>query len=161
MLIALIQNRTSGQSNLTQGCIAAAHGWFTGICQLGPMCTPPNTCFLGSMCVRNTNGTSTGSRTLHSWWESDVGHVISLKIAASHWQSGPHLIHGSLSHRSPHTKRHLDQFHRFYIDIKHRPFHRNRQMASVCTSWNTCFLGSRDCKTQTPCRSVQPFLHSS
>ena len=31
---------TSGQSNLTQGRIAAAHGRFSRILQVAPMCTP-------------------------------------------------------------------------------------------------------------------------
>jgi len=33
---------TSGQSNLTTGCIAVAHRWFSGISQVAPMCTPCN-----------------------------------------------------------------------------------------------------------------------
>ena len=33
-------NWTSGQSNLTQGRIAAAHGRFSRILQVAPMCTP-------------------------------------------------------------------------------------------------------------------------
>jgi len=33
-------NKTSGQSNLTQGCIAAEHGRFSRIRQMAPMCTP-------------------------------------------------------------------------------------------------------------------------
>ena len=37
VIVALI---TSRQSNLTQGCIAAAHGWFRCIRQMAPMCTP-------------------------------------------------------------------------------------------------------------------------
>ena len=31
---------TSGKSNLTQGRIAAAHGWFSRIRQMAPICTP-------------------------------------------------------------------------------------------------------------------------
>ena len=31
---------TNGQSNLTQGRITAAHGWFSRILQVAPMCTP-------------------------------------------------------------------------------------------------------------------------
>jgi len=30
-----------------KGRIAAAHGRFDGIRQVAPVCTPPNTCFLG------------------------------------------------------------------------------------------------------------------
>jgi len=29
----------SGQSNLTAGCIAGTHGWFSGIRQVVPVCT--------------------------------------------------------------------------------------------------------------------------
>jgi len=38
---------TSGQSNLTTGRIVAAHWPFSGIHQVAPVCTLPNTCFLG------------------------------------------------------------------------------------------------------------------
>ena len=38
---------TSGQSNLTTGRIAAAHGRFSGIRKVATVCTPPNTSFLG------------------------------------------------------------------------------------------------------------------
>jgi len=34
---------TSGQSNLTQGRIADAHGWFSRIRLVAPMCTPSST----------------------------------------------------------------------------------------------------------------------
>jgi len=37
----------SGQSNLTTGRIAAAHGRFSGIRQMAPVCTPRNNAFLG------------------------------------------------------------------------------------------------------------------
>ena len=38
-LISLLPETTSGQSNLTLGCIAAAHGRFSRIFQVAPMCT--------------------------------------------------------------------------------------------------------------------------
>ena len=38
---------TTGQGNLTKLRIAAAHGWCSGIEQVVPVCTLPNTCFLG------------------------------------------------------------------------------------------------------------------
>jgi len=31
---------TSGQSNLTKDRITTIHGWFNGIQQVAPMCTP-------------------------------------------------------------------------------------------------------------------------
>jgi len=37
---------TSGQSNLTTGHIAIAHGRFHGICQMAPVFTTTKTCFL-------------------------------------------------------------------------------------------------------------------
>jgi len=37
----------SGQSNLTTGRIAAAHGVFSGIARWRQCAPPPNTCFLG------------------------------------------------------------------------------------------------------------------
>jgi len=55
---------TSGQSNLSTGCIAAAHGRFKSIRQVAPVCTPtgpPITCFLGPTRVQNPNGILIGS----------------------------------------------------------------------------------------------------
>jgi len=45
----IVYNKTTGQSNLTTGRIAAAHGRFNSIGQVAPVRTPPinNTCFLG------------------------------------------------------------------------------------------------------------------
>jgi len=50
---------TSGQSNLTTHRIAATHGWFSGIRQVVPVCSPPNTHFLGSTQVQIPNSIST------------------------------------------------------------------------------------------------------
>ena len=52
---------TSGQSNLTPGCIAATHGRFHGVHQVALVCTPSNTCFLGPTGVQIPNGISIGS----------------------------------------------------------------------------------------------------
>jgi len=52
---------TSGQSNLTTGRIAAAHGRFSWICQVAPVLTSPNTCFLESTHVQIPKGISIGS----------------------------------------------------------------------------------------------------
>jgi len=42
-----VSNKTSGPSNLTKGRIAAAHGRFSRIRQMAPVCTPSNTYFFG------------------------------------------------------------------------------------------------------------------
>jgi len=49
------------RSSLTTGRIAAAHRQFSGIRKVTPVCTPPNTCFLGPTQVLNPNGISIGS----------------------------------------------------------------------------------------------------
>jgi len=38
-LLLMIIVITSDQSNLTTGCIAAAHGQFSGFCQVTPVCS--------------------------------------------------------------------------------------------------------------------------
>jgi len=44
-----------------KGRIIAAHGRFSGIRRVAPVCTPPNTCFLRPTRVHNPNGISIGS----------------------------------------------------------------------------------------------------
>ena len=58
-----------------KGCIAAAHGWFSGIRQVAPVCTPPNTCFLRP--TKSTTRTATRSVELfsHSSPHSVIRHV--------------------------------------------------------------------------------------
>jgi len=46
---------------LTTGRIAVVHGRLNSICQVAPVCTPPNTCFLGPTRVLDPNGISIGS----------------------------------------------------------------------------------------------------
>jgi len=41
--------------------MTATHGQFNGIRQVAPVCTPPNTCFLGTTIVQIPNGISIGS----------------------------------------------------------------------------------------------------
>jgi len=55
---------TGSQNNFTKGRIAAAHGRFSRMRQMAPMCTPSNTCFLGPTQVHIPNGISTGSAVL-------------------------------------------------------------------------------------------------
>ena len=51
---------TSGQGNLATSNSAAAHGWFSGICQLAPVCTPNNARFPGPIRAHNPNSISIG-----------------------------------------------------------------------------------------------------
>jgi len=53
--------KRSGQSNLTKGRIATTHGRFNHICQVAPMWTISNTCFVGPTRVHIPNGFSIGS----------------------------------------------------------------------------------------------------
>ena len=55
------QRVTAGQSNLTTGRIAAAHGRFSRVRQVAPMCTPSNACFLEPSQVHTANDISIGS----------------------------------------------------------------------------------------------------
>jgi len=91
---------TSGQSNLTVGRVVAAHGRFTGIRQVAPVCTPPNTCFLWLTRVQIPNGISIGSAV---FVQLTVEPLYTLQWAALSPQncpclggSGPDLIHASL-----------------------------------------------------------------
>jgi len=52
---------TSGEINLTTGCIAATHGWFNRICQVAPSTPSTKTCFLGPIGDQIPNGISIGS----------------------------------------------------------------------------------------------------
>jgi len=53
---------TSGQIIWQKGRITAtAHGRYSGICQVAPVCTTPNTCFLGPIRVNNSHSISIGS----------------------------------------------------------------------------------------------------
>ena len=45
----ILVTKTSGQSNLTTGCIATAHKWFNGICQVAPVCTRLIHAFFGPL----------------------------------------------------------------------------------------------------------------
>ena len=80
---------TSGQSNLTTGRIATAHGRFNGIHHVAPLCTVPNTCFLGAAQIQIPNGISIGSAvcaqlTAESRYTLQQAAPFPLKIASSH-----------------------------------------------------------------------------
>jgi len=81
-------NVTSGQSNLTTGCIAVAHGRFNGIRQVAPMCTPRNTCFLGQPKSESQMTSRLVQLFLHSSRQNIPvlynGLPFPLKIAPSH-----------------------------------------------------------------------------
>ena len=84
-----------------KGRIAAAHGRFNCICQVVPMCTRSNTCFLGPTRVHIPTDISTGSAvfaqlTTGSPYTLQWTAPFPLEIAPLHGVSGPHLIHGSL-----------------------------------------------------------------
>jgi len=57
---------TSGRYNLTKGRIAAAHGRFSRIRKVVPMCTPFNTCFLGPTRVQTQTASRYVQQFLHS-----------------------------------------------------------------------------------------------
>ena len=77
---------TSGQSNLTKGCIANAHGQFSGIRQVAPVCTHLIHASLGPL--ESISQTASGSvqPLLHSSWQSVVifykaRHFFPLKLS--------------------------------------------------------------------------------
>ena len=93
-----------------KGRIAAAHGRFNRIHQMAPMCTPSNTCFLGSTQVHILNDIWLVQPFLHSPWQCPytVQWVATspLKIAPSYgwiWSPsntcflGPTQVHNRIS----------------------------------------------------------------
>ena len=72
--------------------IAAAYGWFSGICQVVPVCTPPTISFLGPTRAHNAITISIGSAIFAQL----TAAPSPIKFAPSHGGSGPNLIHGSL-----------------------------------------------------------------
>jgi len=84
---------TSGHSNLTTGHVAAAHGRFSGIRQVAPMCTLTEYMLLWPTGVQIPNGISVGSAFLHSLRQSrytlQQAAPFSLKIASSHGDLNP------------------------------------------------------------------------
>jgi len=108
------QTKTSGQSNLTTGRIADAHGRFNGIRQVAPLCTPPNTCFLGPTRVQMPNGISIGSAVFEQLTADSrctLQRPFPLKLP---FPTGDlTTIHVPWAHPGPQPKRHLDRFSRF------------------------------------------------
>ena len=97
-------SKTSGQSNLTTGHIASAHGPFSGICHVAPVCIPPNTCFLGPARVQIPNSISIGSVILAQLMTQRLYTLQWAAIPPSKlppsmgiWNLDSHLIHDSLS----------------------------------------------------------------
>jgi len=92
----LIYLLTSGQSNLTQGHIAAARGRFSCIHQVVPMCTPSNTCFLGPTWVHIPNCISVSSAVFAQFMAESPctlqwAGAFHVKIACSHWGQPPNM----------------------------------------------------------------------
>ena len=109
---------TSGQSNLTTGRIATTHGRFNGIRQVAPVCTIPNTCFLGPTQVQIPNGISISSavfaqltaecRYTLQWAAPSPPSKLPIPLEGS----GPqHVV--LWAHPSPQPKLHLNRFSRF------------------------------------------------
>ena len=71
-----------------------------------------NLCFLWPTWVCNPNGsrscTALGRKSLYLRWA-----LIPPKLPLAMGDLDPHLRHGSLAHRSPRPKRHLDRFSHF------------------------------------------------
>ena len=65
------QHITSGQSNLTKGRIAAAHGRFNSIRLVAAVCTPPNNAPEPTR-ILSTDGISIGSAILRNWRQNVV-----------------------------------------------------------------------------------------
>jgi len=107
----------SGQINLTTGCIADAHVRFTGIRQMAPVCTPPNTCFLGPIRVQIPNGISVGSTVFARLKEEHPYTSQWATLPPSKWPFcgylDPILHMIPWAHPSPQPKRHLDRFSHF------------------------------------------------
>jgi len=106
------QCKTSGQSNLTKGRIAAAHARFNGIPQMTPVCTPLNTCFLGLSRVYNPTGISIGSAIFAQLTSEcrrvcpgmSFGDSFPLKLSLRMGRPGSHLITlVPWAHPSPHN----------------------------------------------------------
>jgi len=122
---------TNGQSKLTQGRIAVAHGRFSRIRQVARMCNPiyrkpkwlPWQCPSSPLYPHLTHdslGTSesitqTSSRSVQPFCTDDrrvslyftMGHPFPLKIAPSHGDLDPSI------HPSSQPKRHVDRFRHF------------------------------------------------
>jgi len=91
---------TSGQSNMTTGHIPAAREWFSGLHQVAPVCTPPNTCFLGPTRVQIPNSMSICSAifaqlTTEGPYTLQRAAPSPLKISTSHEGYESHLTNGS------------------------------------------------------------------
>ena len=99
---------TSGQSNLTTCRIAAAHGRFSDIRQLAPLCTSLNTCILGPTQVHNQNSISISSAIFAQIMTVSLGmpmHVLSTTNCPLAWGDlDLHLTHGSLGPPEPISK---------------------------------------------------------
>jgi len=97
--------KTSSQSILINGPIAAAYGRFTGIHQVAPLCTPLNTCFLGPTRVHNLDGITMGSAifaqlSAECRWACP-GMYFPIKIAHGAMRSGHSCFFGPTRVHTP------------------------------------------------------------
>ena len=101
---------------------------------------PSNTLLVGHTRVKNPNGISIGSavfaqlagRRVHIYYT--LGRSLSLKIAPSHGGYRPHLVHVSLGHPCPQSKRNLNRLSRFagLTTVTDRP---TDHATRVCNNW--------------------------
>jgi len=107
---------TSGRSNLRKGRVTAAHGLFSRICQMEPMFTPSMLpwAHLSSRPKWHLDWISPfcAAHSRESLYYT-LAALSPLKIAASHWESGPPSDMVPWAHSSPESKRHLNRFGHF------------------------------------------------
>jgi len=86
---------TNGQSNLTQGHIAAAHGWFSRIRQVATIGTPSNAPPIG-ICTLLVLSPVSHFEHIDPQTCPVMAWVDPLKLSLCIWGSGPYLVHCSL-----------------------------------------------------------------
>ena len=94
--------------------IAAAHGQFSRIRQVTPICTPCNACFLGPTGVHNQNGISIGSAVFAQLKAECRRACPGIPSPSKSPHPKGNLDHiFTFFHPSPQPKRHLKRFSRF------------------------------------------------
>ena len=155
-----------------KGCITAAHGWFSGIRQVAPMCIHPTHASLGPPKSTTQMASESVQPFLHSSLQSVVGHVLSHKNWAfvrkrsgdqsNTWFLGPTRvqIQNGIS----------TGFLPFFAKLTAESCY-TLQWATLSLLKNApslgdvdpmgCSLGPPKSSTQTASRSVEPFLQGS
>jgi len=170
-------NRTSAQSNLTAGRIAAAHGRFNGICK---MCKPQKH---ASLCRPESKSQTTASRSVQPFLHSSRQTVVILHNGPPSplpyncpfllviW-TNPHLIHSSLGPPKSPTQRTSRLVQAFLHSSQQSvpilydgpplpPFELPILTGDLHLHLTRGSLGPPDPSTQTVFRLVQPFLQGS